>query len=72
MPKLSKKLRAMWEFFIDPITKRRKYHPRCCRCTHDCKQSFRVTGLWCPRYESKNGTGRNAGNNTSERRNKSG
>ena len=53
MPKLSKKLRDIWEFFIDPNTKRRKYYPRCCRCARNCKQSFRVTGLWCPRYEPK-------------------
>ena len=72
MPKLSKKLRAMWEFFIDPITQKRKYHPRCCRCTRDCKQSFRVTGLWCPRYKPKNGKGRNVENQASERRKKGG
>lgn len=54
MPKLSKKLKDIWEFFIDPNTKRRKYYPRCCRCARNCKQSFRVTGLWCPRYEPKN------------------
>ena len=67
MPKLSKKLREMWEFFIDPITKKRKYYPKCCRCVRDCKQSFRVTALQCPRYEPKNARSKRSEDRASKR-----
>lgn len=53
MPKLSKKLKEMWSFFMDPITNRRKYYPKCRGCVRECKQSFRVKEVDCPRYEPK-------------------
>ena len=72
MPKLSKKQREMWEFFIDPVTKRRKYHSVCRRCPSNCKQSFQITGIQCLKYKPKNGKGRNAENQASARRKESG
>ena len=54
MPKLSGKMKELWAVFIDPITRRRRYYPKCRRCVHECKQSFRVTGLWCSRYRPRN------------------
>ena len=53
MPRLSKKLKDIWEFFIDPITGKRKYFTRCLACARKCKQSFRVKEVDCPRYEPK-------------------
>ena len=53
MPKLSKQLKDIWTFFIDPITNRRKYYPKCRGCVCECKQSFRVKEVDCPRYEPK-------------------
>ena len=53
MPRLSKKLKDIWEIFIDPITGKRKYFTRCLGCARKCKQSFRVKEVDCPRYESK-------------------
>ncbi len=53
MPKLSKKLKEEWAFFIHPQTKRRTYNELCRGCVHTCKQSFRATVVECPRYVSK-------------------
>lgn len=53
MPRLSKKEKLLWSFFIDPQTHRRKYYPLCRRCTKNCKQSFRIMSLFCPLYVSK-------------------
>lgn len=53
MPRLSKKDKQYWSFFIDPKTHRRKYYELCRRCTKECKQSFRVVSLFCPLYVSK-------------------
>ena len=64
MPKLSQKLKEMWSFFIDPITHKRKYYAKCSRCERECKQSFRIKELECPRYDSKR---KKEGNRASER-----
>ena len=69
MPRLSKKLKDIWEFFIDPITGRRKYFTRCLGCARECKQSFRIKELECPRYDSKS---KKAGKRASERRKEDG
>ena len=53
MPRLSKKAKAEWAFFIHPKTHRRTYNEICRSCTHDCKQSFRAKLIECRRYESK-------------------
>ena len=64
MPKLSKKQREMWAFFIDPVTKKRTYYSMCRRCPNNCKQSFQITGIQCPKYKPRK--------QASERRKKSG
>ena len=53
MPRLSKKAKAEWAFFLHPQTGRRTYNKICRSCTHECKQSFRALLLECPKYESK-------------------
>ena len=53
MPRLSKRLREEWAFFLHPKTGRRTYNPLCRSCVNDCKQSFRAEVLDCPRYLSK-------------------
>ena len=47
-----KKWRHEWTFFLN-ATGRRQYHPICCTCSGDCKQSFRVNFLFCPNYHRK-------------------
>lgn len=53
MPRLSKKAKQEWAFFLHPITHRRTYNEICRSCTRDCKQSFRAKIIECRRYESK-------------------
>lgn len=53
MPRLSKKAKQEWAFFLHPITYRRTYNEICRSCTRDCKQSFRAKIIECCRYESK-------------------
>lgn len=53
MPRLSKKSKLDWSFFIDSIMGRRRYNDICRSCRRDCKQSFRAILIRCPRYLSK-------------------
>ena len=53
MPRLSKKARREWNFFISPKTGRRTYNDRCCKCSNACKQSFKAVIVSCPKYRSK-------------------
>lgn len=53
MPKLTKKQREEWSFFINPKTNRRTYNELCRSCVNMCKQSFRAIVIACPRYASK-------------------
>ena len=41
-----------WAFFLGK-NGRRQYNRVCKRCVHDCKQSFRVKLIACPKYEGK-------------------
>ena len=52
MPRLGKKARAEWAFFIGE-NGRRQYNQLCRRCVHGCKQSFRAMIVDCPKYRSK-------------------
>ena len=54
MPKLSKKERILWGFFIRPETGKRSYNELCVRCIRACKQSFRSRVVVCQRYVSRN------------------
>ena len=53
MPRLSKREKREWDFFINPATGRRTYNDLCRRCTGSCKQSFRTKILTCDYYQSK-------------------
>jgi len=52
MPRMSKKMKREWALFIGP-NGRRQYNELCRKCRRDCKQSFRVLVVECPKYESK-------------------
>ena len=52
MPRLSKRARLEWSFFIG-MNGRRQYNELCRRCVRDCKQSFRAVIVICPVYHSK-------------------
>lgn len=47
----SKKWRLEWSLFLSEKG-RRKYNKVCKRCVRDCKQSFRVAIMTCPKYKS--------------------
>lgn len=53
MPRLSKKMKMLWAFFIDPVTGRRSYNDTCRKCAKPCKQSYRTILVDCSRYTSK-------------------
>ncbi len=52
MPRLGKKARREWAFFIGP-NGRRTYNPLCRKCIGACKQSWRATIVECRAYRSK-------------------
>ena len=54
MPRLGKKAKREWAFFIGP-NGRRTYNQLCRRCVRDCKQSFRAVVVECRKYQSKRG-----------------
>ncbi len=53
MPKLSKKQKQEWDYFINPETGRRTYNRLCRKCRNDCKQSYRAKIVCCPKYKPK-------------------
>lgn len=55
MPRLGKKARVEWAFFIDRESGRRRYNLLCRRCRLPCKQSFHAIIVECPNYRSKRG-----------------
>lgn len=52
MPRMSKKLKGEWAFFLNGKG-RKAYNELCRRCEHDCKQSIRAVVFQCPYYLSK-------------------
>ena len=52
MPRMSRKKRLEWSFFLNHRN-RIAYNALCRSCTHGCKQSFRAIVVLCPRYWSK-------------------
>lgn len=58
MPRLSKKAKQEWAFFIHPDTKRRTYNELCRKCIHNCKQSYRAEIVECRKFVSKRATKR--------------
>ena len=53
MPRLSKKAKQEWKFFITPNTGRRTYNKLCGKCYSDCKQSYRVIIVYCRKFKAK-------------------
>lgn len=53
MPRLSKKQKQEWAFFLNTETGRRTYNNLCRKCQNECKQSFRAVIVSCPKYHSK-------------------
>lgn len=47
MPRLSKKYKQEWAFFLD-YRNRMKYNELCKKCEKECKQSFRAIIVDCP------------------------
>jgi len=52
MPRMSKKRKMEWSFFLSDRN-RITYNELCRRCCRSCKQSFRAVVVECPRYLSK-------------------
>ena len=52
MPRMSKKRKEEWAFFLNERN-RITYNPLCRKCRRTCKQSFRVGLIACPHYSSK-------------------
>lgn len=54
MPRMSKKRRLEWSFFLRQVKvgnttcDRITYNDLCRGCTHSCKQSFRAVIILCP------------------------
>jgi hypothetical protein len=53
MPRLSKKAKAEWSFFINPLTGKRQFNLLCQHCACQCKQSYRTQILACPNYRER-------------------
>ena len=52
MARMSNKRRLEWSFFLNDRS-RITYNELCRKCRHECKQSFRVIVVDCPKYLSK-------------------
>ncbi|MDD7510995.1 MAG: hypothetical protein PUK21_01215 [Peptostreptococcaceae bacterium] len=52
MPRLSKKEKEEWAFFIND-NGRRQYNDICRQCARACMQSYRAGIVFCPMYQSK-------------------
>ena len=52
MPRMSKKRKEEWAFFLNNRG-RITYNALCRKCVHNCKQSFRAVVIVCPHYHSK-------------------
>lgn len=64
MPRLSKKQKQEWAFFLNAKTGRRTYNDLCRKCQNECRQSFRAVIVSCPKYHSKRSV-KNAPNSNS-------
>jgi len=42
----------IWQFFRTK-NNRISYHKKCLGCVHNCKQSYRVKAIYCPRYKKR-------------------
>lgn len=53
MPRLSKKLKQEWIFFINPNTGRRTFNSLCLKRKNKCKQSYRAVIVYCRKFKAK-------------------
>ena len=53
MPRLSKKEKQEWDFFINPKTGKRTYNSLCLKCKNKCRQSYRAVIVYCRKFKSK-------------------
>lgn len=51
MPRLSKKAKQEWDFFINPKTGKRTYSDLCHKCSNECKQRYKnkhfIYSMYC-------------------------
>ena len=52
IPRVPKYQKEEWAFFLDS-NGRKAYNDLCKKCVRECKQSFRVIVIYCPKYHSK-------------------
>ena len=52
IPRMSKKRKEEWALFLNDRN-RITYNKLCVQCEHECKQSFRATVIYCPKYSKK-------------------
>ena len=55
MPRLSKKAKQEWDFFINPETGRRIYNSLCLKCKSGGWGGEKTIVVFCPKYKSKRG-----------------
>lgn len=53
MPRLSKKSKQEWVFFINPETGRRTSNSLCLKCKNKCKQSYRAVVVYYRKFKAK-------------------
>lgn len=51
MPRMTESAKREWALFINPTTGRKNYNQVCRKCTHKCKQSYRVIVVRCRRFD---------------------
>lgn len=47
---MTDKEKRYWAYFLNASGKI-EYYEQCKRCVHNCKQSFRISGLRCWKYK---------------------
>ena len=52
MPRMSRKRKEEWSFFLNDRG-RRAYNELCSKCASSCKQSHRAAVIECRKYQSK-------------------
>ena len=53
MPRMSKRDKLEWSYYINPKSHRRQYNALCRDCVRECKQSYRSVVIECRNYVSK-------------------
>ena len=49
---MTDKEKRYWAYFLN-VNGKIEYYEQCKKCIHTCKQSFRIKGLSCSRFYSK-------------------